>query len=876
MLTSQQVRAKFLDFFKQKGHHIVASAPIVLKNDPTLLFTNSGMVQFKDYFLGNREPEHRRVADTQKCLRASGKHNDLEDVGHDTYHHTMFEMLGNWSFGDYFKAEAIAWSWELLTREYGLPADRLYATVFEGDPGENLPPDEEALRLWKQFLPDDHILYGNKKDNFWEMGATGPCGPCSEIHIDMRSDEERAKVPGHTLVNKDNPLVVEVWNNVFMQFNRKADNSLEPLPARHVDTGMGFERLLMVIQGKTATYDTDLFTPIRQWLERRTGLDYVTAEHKVQVAMRVVMDHIRAITFTIADGQIPSNTGAGYVVRRILRRASRYAFAHLNLSEPFLYQLVDVLIEVYDGVFPEIAAQRDFLRRIIEEEERNFLDKLERGSRMFDEYLREHRGATRIDGEFAFKLYDTYGFPIDLTQLMARERGCTVDTEGFDVQLGEQKKRSRAATEVKTGDWVYVYPSEELPRFLGYDTLSLDTRILRYRTLEQKDKKIYQVVLEETPFYAESGGQVGDKGTLRCGEQHLQVLDTRKENELIVHFVDQLPQDAEGEWRASVDEQYRRRVMANHSATHLMHAALRQVLGTHVEQRGSLVAEDVLRFDFSHFAKVTDEELAQVSDIVNEKIAAAIPLQELREMPIEAAKAMGAMALFGEKYGDRVRVIVFDPGFSVELCGGTHVKNSSEVRLFKFVSESSSAAGIRRVEALTGDFALAAYQEQETQLGQIQELLKAAHNPVQALEQLLQQQKNLEKQLEAVRQKELAQLRQELPARAETLGGVTVLRQLVAVDSAESLRQLAFDLRQVMGRALIVLGAEVEGKALLAVILSEQLAGEGKLHAGNLVRELAKSVQGGGGGQPFFATAGGKDPAGLPQAIARVAELVGA
>lgn len=874
MNSAKKVREQFLNFFRQKGHHIVDSAPIVIKDDPTLMFTNAGMNQFKDIFLETKTSVHPRVADTQKCLRASGKHNDLDEVGHDTYHHTMFEMLGNWSFGDYYKKDAIAWAWELLTEVYGLDKNRLYVTVFGGDEEMGLEQDLDARKEWRQWISDDRILNYDKKDNFWTMGDVGPCGPCSEIHIDVRSDEERAKLDGKELVNADHPEVIEIWNLVFIQYNKKADGGLESLPNTHVDTGMGFERLLMVLQGKQATYDTDLFDPIRQYLENRTGITYADASDEVKIAMRVVMDHIRAISFAIADGQIPSNTGAGYVIRRILRRASRYAFSHLNINEPFLYELVDLLVDIYEGVFEELTAQKDHLTRTIKAEEESFLKTLERGTHIFEDYLRANRDKKEIEGDFAFKLYDTFGFPVDLTEVMARERGRTVDMDGFKAALQAQKDRGKSAGQIKVGDWVTVHESSDLPRFLGYDDLSLDTRILSYRTVEVKKKKAFQVVLEETPFYAESGGQIGDRGTLTNGSETLKVLDTRKENELIVHFVDKLPVEAGGEWKAQVYPTFRKKVTANHTATHLMHAALREVLGGHVEQRGSLVSDKLLRFDFSHYEAVSQEQLARVEEIVNQKIAEAIPFVEYRNMPIDQAKAMGAMALFGEKYGDTVRVVIFDPDFSVELCGGTHVGNSSEIRLFKFISESSSAAGIRRVEAFTADQALLHLNKQVETLTRIRQAVKGAKDPVKAVESLIAMNKQLEKELQALNADKLKGLTQELTAKAEQHNGIHLIRQVVNVGSSDDLKQLSYDLKNTTQNTLVVLGAAIGGKALLSVIMSDDLAGTNRYHAGNMVRELAKEIKGGGGGQPFFATAGGKDAEGLPKAMEKVEELV--
>lgn len=838
------------------------------------MFTNAGMNQFKDIFLGLKIPTHKRVADTQKCLRVSGKHNDLEEVGHDTYHHTMFEMLGNWSFGDYYKKEAIEWAWELLTNVFGIEKDRLYVTVFGGDKNDHIDPDTDAENEWKKWISPDRILRFGKKDNFWEMGDVGPSGPCSEIHVDIRSDEERQQVDGAALVNNDHPQVVEIWNLVFIQFNRLADGSLQELPDKHIDTGMGFERLSMVLQGKRSTYDTDIFDNTRAFLERKTGIAYASATEAQQVAFRVVVDHIRAIVFTIADGQIPSNTGAGYVIRRILRRASRYAFSYLNLTEPFLYEMIAILAQDYDGVFEEVAAQNDFIARIIHEEEKGFLRKLESGSQMFEEYLRNHPGNEDIDGGFAFKLYDTYGFPIDLTRLMAKEKGREVDMAGFEKNLEAQQTRSRQATEMTAGDWVIVKPSQDLPRFLGYDTLSLETSILQYRTIKTQNKSLFQIVLEETPFYGESGGQVGDKGTISNGKESIYVVDTKKENELIVHLVDKLPVDPSGEWTASVNPAFRQKVMANHSATHLLHAALRNILGTHVEQRGSLVSDKSLRFDFSHFAKVTDEEIAQIEAQVNAKIAEGIPLTEYRNKPIEEAKAMGAMALFGEKYGDMVRVIVFDPEYSVELCGGTHVANTRDVRMFKLVSEASVAAGIRRVEAYTADGAFNYLFEKATTLDRIADMLKSPGNPEKAVEELQHKNRELEKELQQFRTAQVGRLKDELIQRAESHGAIQVIRSKVEVSSAEDLKQLSYDLKKSTQNTLIVLGAVINDKPLLSVIMTDDLAESNKYHAGEMIRTLAREIQGGGGGQPFYATAGGKNAAGISSALAKVTELL--
>lgn len=874
MKTSGEIRQAFLSFFEKKRHQIVKSAPIVLKSDPSLMFTNAGMNQFKDIFLGMKNPPHVRVADTQKCLRVSGKHNDLEEVGHDTYHHTMFEMLGNWSFGDYYKQEATEWAWELLTEVLKLPADRMYASIFEGEAAEDLPADEEAAAAWKRFLPEDRILRFGKKDNFWEMGDVGPCGPSSEIHIDLRPEEVRQQLDGASLVNQGHPEVIEIWNLVFIQFDRKADGSLKALPQTHVDTGMGFERLVMAIQGKRSTYDIDLFDRTRSFLEQKTGLAYAKASEAQQIAMRVIIDHIRAMVFVIADGQLPSNTGAGYVIRRILRRAARYGFATLDFQTPFLHEMVTLVAEEYRGVFDEVHQQQAFIEKIILEEEKSFLKKLEQGSQMFDAHLEAHPEQDQVDGAFAFKLYDTFGFPIDLTELMAKEKGKGVDMKGFETELAQQKARSRAATATTTGDWVMVNASEDLPRFQGYDTLELDTHILQYRTVKQKKKTLYQLVLADTPFYGESGGQIGDRGVIHNETERLKVLDTQKENELIVHLVDKLPENPEGRWTAYVDPEFRKNVRINHSATHLMHAALRAQLGSHVEQRGSLVSNKGLRFDFSHFEKVSDEQLKQIEAEVNERIGQGIPLIEFRNLPIAEAKDMGAMALFGEKYGDFVRVVVFDTDYSVELCGGTHVDNTAEIRLFKIVSESSVAAGVRRIEALTGTGALDHLNAQQEALQRIAASLKGPRDVEKAVEDLAAKNKELEKIIQQLNAEKVGQLKEELLAKAEEVDGIRLIRQQVNLTDSNDLKQLAYDLKKATSNTLIVLGAEINNKAQLSIIMSDDLAESGRFHAGNMVRTLAKEIKGGGGGQPFFATAGGKDASGLPRALSKVSELL--
>ncbi|SDK44611.1 alanyl-tRNA synthetase [Catalinimonas alkaloidigena] len=870
-MKAKEIRQTFLEFFKSKGHQIVPSAPLVVKNDPTLMFTNAGMNQFKDYFLGNKPARNKRVADTQKCLRVSGKHNDLEEVGHDTYHHTMFEMLGNWSFGDYFKKEALQWSWELLTEVYKLPADRLYASVFEGDAADGLPADEEALALWREMLPDDHILYGNKKDNFWEMGDTGPCGPCSEIHIDLRSDEERAKVPGRELVNRDNPLVVEIWNNVFIQFNRMADGSLVPLPEKHVDTGMGFERLCMAIQGKTSNYDTDVFQPMIQFIAREAGTTY-GADPKKDIAMRVLADHIRAISFSIADGQLPSNQRAGYVIRRILRRAVRYAYTFLGFKEPFLYRLVPLLADQFADVFPELKAQQDFVARVIQEEESAFLRTLETGLRRLDALTNENTSGV-IDGATVFELYDTFGFPVDLTALIARERGMRVDEAGFQQEMGKQKERSRSAAAVDRGDWVELTTDEE-SEFIGYDHLESRAHLVKYRAVDSKGKKRYQLVLDKTPFYAESGGQVGDTGYLETNEEKIPVLNTVRENDLIIHETEQLPSDLTAELHAVVDTPQRKLTENNHSATHLLHAALRQVLGSHVQQKGSLVTKDYLRFDFSHFSKVTEEELAQIEQIVNRKIRENIPIDERRNVPIEDAKGMGAMALFGEKYGDYVRVITFDPAYSVELCGGTHVPSTGQIGFFKIISESSVAAGVRRIEAYTADRAEQYINEQLAQLEEIKALLKNPRDLPKALQGLIDERNAAQKQIELLQLQEAQQVKQDLLSKVRRINDMAFIAEKVHLPNADAAKQIAFELRSQVDNLFLVLAAEVQEKPMITVMISDELVKEKGYNAGQIVRDLAKDIKGGGGGQPFYATAGGKDVSGLDHVLVRAAEMI--
>lgn len=871
-MESKAIRAKFLEFFNSKSHKIVPSAPIVVQNDPTLMFTNAGMNQFKDYFLGNKIPEANRVADTQKCLRVSGKHNDLEEVGLDTYHHTMFEMLGNWSFGDYFKKEAIAWAWEFLTKVCGLPADRMYATVFEGDKADGLAADEEARGYWKDILPEERILNGNKKDNFWEMGDTGPCGPCSEIHIDLRSDEEVQQVSGRELVNQDHPLVVEIWNLVFMQFNRQADGSLKNLPQQHVDTGMGFERLAMAVQGKQSNYDTDVFQPLIQSVAKRAGVTYGEDE-KIDIAIRVISDHIRAISFTIADGQLPGNAKAGYVIRRILRRAVRYGYTFLDLKEPFLTDLVGLLAEQFKDVFPELDAQRAFVAKVVREEEVSFLRTLDKGLKRFEGIKSEMSGKV-IDGQKAFELYDTYGFPLDLTSLIARENGLSVDEAAFQQEMEKQKARSKSAAQQSTGDWIVVHEADTSV-FLGYEQLEATSKITRYREVKQKNKSFFQIVLDQTPFYAESGGQVGDTGILQSNEEKVVIFDTKKENDLIVHYAKALPKNLEATFEASVNGNKRKLTENNHSATHLLHAALREVLGDHVQQKGSLVNEEVLRFDFSHFAKVTDEEIAQIEAIVNKKIRENISLGEKRNVPIAEAKEMGAMALFGEKYGEFVRVITFDPAYSVELCGGTHVSATGQIGLLKIVSESSVAAGVRRIEAITADKAEAYVQSQLSLLAELKELLKNPKDPKKAVASLLDERNQLQKQLEELNQQQGSALKKELLAAAQEINGVRLITQEVKLPDANVLKQLSFELKNEVSNVLVVLAANLNEKPMLSVIMDEQLVKAHGLNAGEMVRAMAKEIQGGGGGQPFYATAGGKNINGLASALQVGKQLIG-
>ena len=866
MMTSADIRQAFMDFFKSKGHTIVPSAPIVVKDDPTLMFTNAGMNQFKDYFLGNKLPPFGRVADTQKCLRVSGKHNDLEEVGVDTYHHTMFEMLGNWSFGDYFKHEAISWSWELLTDVYKIPPDRLYATVFEGDEKEGLPASKVALEKWKEFLPDEHIVFGNKKDNFWEMGDTGPCGPCSEIHVDCRSSEEREKIPGHKLVNKDHPQVIEIWNNVFIQYNRKKDGSLEPLPATHVDTGMGLERLVRVLQGKQSNYDTDIFTGTIATTEKITGKKYDYSDSKQAIAFRVIADHIRAISFTIADGQLPSNTGAGYVIRRILRRAVRYYYSYLDYKQPLLAQLVPVLAKQFEHVFPELYTQIDFVGKVIREEEDAFLKTVDKGLTMLTQASKD------ISGEEAFKLYDTYGFPLDLTKLVAEEKGLSVDEKGFAAEMQQQKNRSRSAGTIDAEDWVIL--KEGSNRFVGYDSLEAKASVLKYRKVKAKGKEAYQIVLDITPFYAESGGQVGDKGVLTVNNSPFTVIDTKKDNDLIIHFTESIPADLSGEVIAKVDATKRKNTELHHSATHLLHAALRKVLGNHVAQKGSLVNEEHLRFDFSHFAKVTDEEIAQVEALVNEKIRENIPVV-IKSMSKDEALKLGAMALFGEKYGDVVRVVIIDPNYSVELCGGTHVGATGELGLFKLINESAVAAGVRRVEAVCGKQAENYVNEQFKLLNTLHEALKNPKDIQKAVEGLQAENAELKKHMDIMEARQLVGVRNELLQKDEIINGVNFIGDIIEVNNADALKKLCFDLKNHLRDHVAVLCVNIGGKPFVAVGISETVVAAKGLDAGKIIKEhIAPLIKGGGGGQKTLATAGGQDSSNLQQVIETVKKLL--
>jgi alanyl-tRNA synthetase len=874
-MKSQDVRKQFLDFFESKGHLIVPSAPIVLKDDPTLMFNNSGMAQFKEYFLGNGTPKSNRIADTQKCLRVSGKHNDLEEVGIDTYHHTMFEMLGNWSFGDYFKKEAINWAWELLTEVYKIPKDILYVSVFEGNPDENVPFDQEAYDIWKTLISEDRIILGNKKDNFWEMGEQGPCGPCSEIHVDIRSAEEKAKISGKDLVNNDHPHVVEIWNNVFMEFNRKADGSLEKLPARHVDTGMGFERLCMVLQGVQSNYDTDVFTPIIQHVEKITGGKYTIKakddeEEKINIAIRVIADHVRAVAFAIADGQLPSNTGAGYVIRRILRRAIRYGFTFLNTKEAFIYQLVETLSNQMGSSFPEIIAQKNLVMNVIREEENSFLRTLDQGLQLLENVISATNGKT-VSGQKAFELYDTFGFPIDLTALILRERGYELDEAGFEKAMLEQKTRSRAASEVSTEDWTLLTEGNT-ETFVGYDQTENEVKITRFRKIDsKKDGVLFQIVLNNTPFYPEGGGQVGDKGSLVSPNQTIEIIDTKKENNLILHLAKKLPENVNANFVAKVNQDLRSLSSRNHSATHLMHQALRSILGTHVEQKGSLVNPNYLRFDFSHFAKMTESELQQVEDFVNARIQEQLPLIERRNIPFAQAVSEGAMALFGEKYGDEVRAIKF--GESMELCGGIHVKNTAEIWHFKIVSEGAVAAGIRRIEAITSEAVKAHFKAYENSLNDVKEALKNPQDILKAVQSLQEDNTKLSKQIEGLMKEKVKTMKTIFASEIQEVNGIQFLAKQVDLDP-NGAKDLAYELGTLGTNVFVVLATAEEGKPTISCYISKELVAEKALNAGNVVRELGKFIQGGGGGQPFFATAGGKNTAGIHEALEKAIDFV--
>jgi len=877
-MKSQDVRKQFLDFFKSNGHLIVPSAPIVLKDDPTLMFNNSGMAQFKEYFLGNGTPKSKRIADTQKCLRVSGKHNDLEDVGFDTYHHTMFEMLGNWSFGDYFKKEAINWAWTLLTEVYKIPKENLYVSVFEGSKEDNVPFDQEAWDIWKTLIDEDRIILGNKKDNFWEMGDQGPCGPCSEIHVDLRSEEEKAQVSGKSLVNNDHPQVVEIWNNVFMEFNRKADGSLEKLPAQHVDTGMGFERLCMALQGKTSNYDTDVFTPLIEKVEQITGLKYTSDEvkniseeqNKTNIAIRVVVDHVRAVAFAIADGQLPSNTGAGYVIRRILRRAIRYGFTFLGTKEPFINKLVEVLANQMGEFFPEIKSQQQLVTNVIREEEASFLRTLDQGLQLLDNVIAQTSGS-EVSGAKAFELYDTFGFPKDLTALILKEKGMSFNEAEFDASMQEQKSRSRAASEVSTEDWSVLIPGN-VETFVGYDQTENEVKISRIRKVDsKKDGILYQIVLDSTPFYPEGGGQVGDKGTLVSANETIEIIDTKKENNLILHFAKQLPENIEADFTAKVNKDLRTSTSKNHSATHLMHLALRNLLGTHVEQKGSLVNPNYLRFDFSHFSKVSDEELRQVEASVNAQIEAQLQLKEHRNIPIKEALDKGAMALFGEKYGDNVRMIEF--GESKELCGGIHVKNTAEIWHFKIISEGAVAAGIRRIEAITGDAVKEFYKNQEHTLAEIKETLKNPQDILKSVASLQDDNAKLKKQIEQLLKEKVGALKTELEKDFQEINGVNFLAKQVDLSMA-STKDLAAALGMSKADSFVFLASVEDGLPNIHCYIAKELVASKSLNANAVIKELGKYIEGNGGGQPFFASGKGKNANGVAEALAHAVEFV--
>jgi|LGVF01.1.fsa_nt_gb alanyl-tRNA synthetase len=867
-MKAQEIRKTFLDFFQKKEHEIVSSAPLVVKDDPTLMFINAGMNQFKDLFLGHGTPTSKRIADTQKCLRVSGKHNDLEEVGVDTYHHTLFEMLGNWSFGDYFKKEAIEWAWELLTEVYKIDKNNLYVSVFEGAKEEGLEFDQEAYDLWAKLVPKDRIINGNKKDNFWEMGAQGPCGPCSEIHVDIRSEEEKAKIPGKDLVNQDHPQVIEIWNLVFMQFNRKADGSLEDLPSQHVDTGMGFERLAMVIQGKKSNYDTDIFTPIINVIDEFTKFQFGDSE-ETDIAMRVIADHIRAVSFAIADGQLPSNNGAGYVIRRILRRAIRYGFSTLDIKKPFMHKLVDILVIEMGDYFPELINQKSIIRNVIKEEEISFLRTLELGLKRIDQIVKEI-STDIVDGAKVFELYDTYGFPIDLTALILKENNLNLDIEGFNKEMEKQKSRSRAASQIDTEDWVIINDDEQT-EFVGFDSLEAVVTISKYRKVKSKKDSFYQIVLNKTPFYPEGGGQVGDKGVLDLGKKTIYIENTKKENNLIVHYTKELPKNIEGKFIARVSKDIREQTTANHSATHLLHHILRKVLGNHVEQKGSYVTPNSLRFDFSHYSKLTEDEIADIEKQVHNIIQARIPLIEKRDVSSESAIKDGAIALFGEKYGDKVRTIRF--GDSIELCGGTHVNNTSQIWTLKILSETAIASGIRRIEAVTSIRAREHYRSQIMLLEDIKSSLKSKSDPVKSIINLQDENSKLKKQIEELVKDKTKSLKQNLKSSISEINGVKFIAAKVDLD-AGAIKTLAFELNGEEDNLLQVYGADVNGKAILTIMISKSLAEEKGLNAGQMVRELGKEIQGGGGGQAFFATAGGKNPAGIESALEKAKDYI--
>ncbi len=873
-MTSIEIRKAFLDFFSRKAHEIVPSAPMVVKNDPTLMFTNAGMNQFKDIFLGQAVPEKLRVANSQKCLRVSGKHNDLEEVGHDTYHHTMFEMLGNWSFGDYFKKEAISWAWEFLTAVLGIDSARLYVTVYGGDENDKLAPDREAMDIWKTLIPESRILTGSKKDNFWEMGDTGPCGPCSEIHVDLRNEDERRAIDGSELVNKDNPLVIEIWNLVFIQYNRKANGDLEALPNRHVDTGMGFERLCMVVQGKLSNYDTDIFQHLIGKIAEFSGIRKDSVK-ETTIAMRVIADHLRAIAFAIADGQLPSNVRAGYVIRRILRRAVRYAYTFLNQNSPFMYRLVPELVSIMGDSYPELAAQEQLIVKVIREEEHTFLRTLEKGISLLDQIIEKTLGEDRnmISGKVAFELYDTYGFPLDLTQLILKEHHLGIVPGEFEKEMEKQKSRSREDAAKETEDWIHLVDHATETLFAGYDNLELPVKITRYRKIKQKGTDYYQVVFDRTPFYAESGGQVGDTGYIRNADEKIRIINTVKEHNLTIHLTEKMPADPEGEFLAVVNKDLRISTANNHTATHLLHNALRQVLGTHVEQKGSLVHPDYLRFDFAHFQKVTGEEIREIEKMVNHKIREDLSLREERDVPLEKAREMGAIALFGEKYGDKVRVIGF--GDSVELCGGTHVRATGQIGFFKILKESGIAAGIRRIEAVTGEKAEEFIFRQYDTLSALEQILPAGKNVIENVEKLLVEHTELGQRLDKLEREKLSSLKKELKQKAELIGDVVFIGAVVEVENAGALKDLAFQLKGEIENLFLILGTGLNDKANLAMMISDTLVIEKQLDAAKLIRECAVEIRGGGGGQPFFATAGGKDPGGLQRAIGKARTIAG-